>query len=147
MADTHIKEKHILIFSARWCAPCKQMAAHVWSNESVKSQISKYTSVQRLDIEDSTGSQLAMIYGISGVPTVIVVDKDGKQLKRGNFMNVPQITEFLSQYVSKKFSSSCCVYDRLVSVLHTNEGAYMDSPAGYQSGQILSWWPTSVYNM
>ena len=96
MADTHIKEKHILIFSARWCAPCKQMAAHVWSNESVKSQISKYTSVQRLDIEDSTGSQLAMIYGISGVPTVIVVDKDGKQLKRGNFMNVPQITEFLS---------------------------------------------------
>ena len=96
MTDTHTKEKHILIFSAQWCSPCRQMAAHVWSDTSVKSLLSKYNSVQRLDIDESTGAQLAMIYKVFGVPTIIMVDKDGKQLKRGNFMGVPQTMEFLS---------------------------------------------------
>ena len=96
MTDTHTKEKHILIFSAQWCMPCKQMAAHVWSDTSVKSQLSKYNSVQRLDIDASTGAQLAMMYKVFGVPTIIMVDENGKQLKRSNFMSVPQTMEFLS---------------------------------------------------
>ena len=97
MTNTHIKEKHILIFSAQWCAPCRQMKAHVWSNATVKSQLSKYTSIQHLDVEDnSVGKQLAMVYKVSGVPTVIMVDEDGKPLKRGNFMGVNQIMEFLN---------------------------------------------------
>ena len=96
MTDTHIKEKHILIFSAQWCSPCKQMAAHVWSDTSVKSQLSKCNSVQRLDVDESAGKQLAMIYKVFGVPTVIMVDENGKQLRRGSFMGVPQVMEFLS---------------------------------------------------
>jgi len=95
MTDIHTKEKHILIFSAQWCAPCRQMAAHVWSNATVKSQLSKYTSVQHVDVEDNTGKQLSMVYRVSGVPTIIIAAEDGKPLKRGNFMSVNQIMEFL----------------------------------------------------
>ena len=76
--------------------PCKQMAAHVWSDTSVKSQLSKYNSVQRLDVEEPNGKQLAMLYKVFGVPTVIMVDENGQQLKRGNFMGVSQIMEFLN---------------------------------------------------
>ena len=95
MTSTDTNQKHVLIFSAQWCMPCKQMASHVWSDSSVKSELSKYTSVQHIDVDDPSSIEMARAYRVAGVPTVVVVDSDGQPLKQANFMSVPQTMEFL----------------------------------------------------
>jgi thiol-disulfide isomerase/thioredoxin len=45
-------EKHVLIFSASWCGPCNQMKYYVWQNKNVQKALSKFDSVQKIDMFD-----------------------------------------------------------------------------------------------
>ena len=94
MSSTSTQEKHVLIFSAKWCGPCRQMRSTVWSNENVKKVLATYNSVQYLDIDDQTGQNLAAIYRIFGVPSIVIVDQDGKPLKSAGFMGASEAVSF-----------------------------------------------------
>ncbi len=63
-------------FTALWCGPCKML-------DPVVAQLSKEwgskVKVVKLDVEDS--SQIAMQYGIQGVPTLILF-VSGKPVQR-----------------------------------------------------------------
>ena len=89
------KEKHVLIFSAQWCSPCRQMKSNVLSDSKVKQRLSEYDSVQYLDIDESNGRQLSAAYRVSAVPTVIIVNEEGRPKKMGQFMNTYNFLEFL----------------------------------------------------
>ena len=97
MSSTSTQEKHVLIFSAAWCGPCRQMKSTVWSNGNVKKALSKYNSVQHIDIDGSTGQGLAMIYKVFGIPTIIIIDQNGKPLKSAGFMGASEAVGFLNE--------------------------------------------------
>jgi len=63
-------------FSAQWCSPCRMLAPMF--NEQVKPQ---FSSVKFEDIDVDTNSTEALKYGITSVPTVVIV-KDGIEVQR-----------------------------------------------------------------
>jgi thioredoxin 1 len=57
--------KRVLRFTASWCAPCKSLAK---SLEDIKTEI----PIEVYDIDEKT--DIAMEYGIRGVPTLVMLD-------------------------------------------------------------------------
>ena len=57
----------VLRFTASWCGPCKMLAKTL---EDVDTQI----PIETIDIDEN--QQLAMDYGIRGVPTLVMLDGD-----------------------------------------------------------------------
>jgi len=71
-------------FSAKWCAPCKQLAP-------IMEEVSKTIPVKKIDVDSESG--LASSYGIRSVPTVILM-KDGSEFKR--IIGVKSLGEYLT---------------------------------------------------
>ena len=71
-------------FSAKWCAPCKQLAP-------IMEEVSKTIPVKKIDVDSESG--LASSYGIRSVPTVILI-KDGSEFKR--IIGVKSLGEYLA---------------------------------------------------
>lgn len=79
----------VLKFAASWCQPCK-MLSRVF--EDAKEQIT--VPVEEIDIDENM--ELAKQYGIRGVPTLVLVDDEGKEIKRqSGVMQEAQLVEFL----------------------------------------------------
>ena len=90
------KEKHVLVFSAAWCGPCRMMKSMVWNDPEVEQSLSKFDSVNFIDIDNPEAKQLASMYSISAVPTIYIVDEAGKPIKAGSTMDVSRTLNFLS---------------------------------------------------
>ena len=68
---------NILYFSTTWCGPCKMFKPVV---EQVSQETGKY--VQFIDAEQN--KLMAEKYGVTSVPTMIVTDNGGNQIRRLN---------------------------------------------------------------
>lgn len=66
----------ILDFHAEWCHPCKLMAPIL--DEYLKTN--PVYEIQKVDV-DKEGS-LAERYNVQSVPTLIIIDKDGNEVRR-----------------------------------------------------------------
>lgn len=69
----------ILKFYADWCQPCKMLSRVM---EDAKDQIT--LPVEEIDIDKNM--EMAVKYGIRGVPALVIVDEDGKEIKRQSGM-------------------------------------------------------------
>jgi thioredoxin 1 len=78
--------KSILKFSRIGCTPCKIMTNYLHD---------KGTDYKELDVEED--AQLAAQYGISGVPTLLLVDEEGSILDRVVGFNPSAIDDLVSQ--------------------------------------------------
>jgi len=79
----------LLKFSAEWCQPCKMLA------KTLEGANLPYT-ISSIDIDDSPN--LAADYKVRGVPTMILVDDNDKEV--GRLVGVKtkaQIEEFISE--------------------------------------------------
>ena len=92
-----MNEKHLLIFSDKWCGPCKMMKAYVWEHGDVKKALENFTSVNFIDIDDPKNIDMARIYRVNAVPTIYVVDDKGVPIKVGSTMDVNQTVNFLEK--------------------------------------------------
>lgn len=78
----------VLKFSATWCGPCKMLAT----------TIEKYYKgdVPIEDIDIDTNSEVAIRYGIRGVPTCVVIDDSGVELRRkSGMMMIDEFEKFI----------------------------------------------------
>lgn len=64
----------ILKFWANWCSPCK-VQGELLKNFNI-------VPVESIDIEKAANQDLVIKYDIRNLPTLIVVDSSGKELKR-----------------------------------------------------------------
>lgn len=65
----------VLKFEAAWCGPCKALTAVL---SGMEGKIS--VPIEKVDIDEQP--DLAIQYGVRGVPTMILIGDDGKELKR-----------------------------------------------------------------
>lgn len=78
--------KKIVRFTASWCAPCKMLARNL---EEANLEI----PIEVVDIDSN--NELAIEYGIRGIPTLVLFDEVGNVSKRiSGLQSVEQLKEW-----------------------------------------------------
>ena len=76
----------IVDFGAEWCGACKELTAHTFADDQVRSEAGRFVAV-RVDATDEDDPQINLIkkkYKVVGLPTVVVLDSRGKEQARFN---------------------------------------------------------------
>lgn len=77
----------LLKFYAEWCQPCKMLSR-------VMEDMDVGMPVENIDIDKDMDT--AIKYGVRGVPMLVVVDDEGKEVKRkSGYMNETVLQDFL----------------------------------------------------
>jgi thioredoxin 1 len=76
----------VLRFTASWCGPCKMLAKTL---EYVDTQI----PIEVIDIDEN--QDLAVEYGIRGVPTLVMLDGDIEVKRASGMMMKDELSEWL----------------------------------------------------
>jgi len=96
LAEAAQSGKPVLIdFSATWCPPCQVMAREVWPDAQVgKLAAARFVPVA---VDVDAHPELARRYGINMIPTVVVTDASGRELRRSGYLTREQMIEFLQE--------------------------------------------------
>jgi thioredoxin 1 len=76
------KKRVIIDFTATWCGPCKLMDKKVFSKPEVGNIVNNKFVAVKMDVDTPEGKELQSKYSIDSVPTMILIDTDGRVLKR-----------------------------------------------------------------
>ena len=82
----------LLYFTASWCGPCRQMAGETWANRDVDARLRASYVPVKIDIDAQR--ETALTYGIESIPTVVLLDAEGKVTRRASGYMEPD--EFLA---------------------------------------------------
>lgn len=92
LMTTNVLAKDLVVFTASWCNPCKNLKKFISDNSTVKG----YKELQILDIEKHQDE--ARKLGITKVPTSIIFDDEGKiQSKKVGFSGSRSYDDWLQQ--------------------------------------------------
>lgn len=82
--------------STSWCGYCKKMKANTYTDASVGNLVNgKYIS-KSIDAEKGEGVAIARKYGVSGYPTLLVLNSKGELVKKhAGYLKPNQLTQFL----------------------------------------------------
>lgn len=119
--------EHKLIFVDLYftaCAPCAQMDAEVFPDAKVSSLLNTNFIVFKSDIlKEEIGKQLSMKYGVTGFPTFLLMNADGRIIEIvSGFHNVGELTAVLESAIAnakkgvfKKYSTKEETYPEFYS--------------------------------
>jgi thiol:disulfide interchange protein len=71
----------LVYFTPAWCGPCQRMKGATWSDAGVDAKLRGYVPV-KIDVD--ADSATAMRFGIEAMPTFVVLDKEGSEVKRAS---------------------------------------------------------------
>ncbi|MFQ6677825.1 MAG: thioredoxin family protein [Fidelibacterota bacterium] len=72
--------KGVLVkFHADWCHFCNKMDRVTFADPGVQKAMEGYISI-KVDIETKEGLALARKFGVTGLPTIVMFDKNGKKI-------------------------------------------------------------------
>ncbi|MBX3198616.1 MAG: thioredoxin family protein [Labilithrix sp.] len=87
LAKANAEGKPVLIdFGAEWCAACKKLEHQTFPDPNVRSEAQRFVAL-RVDATDDEDEQVIKLkdkYKVVGLPTVIMLDKSGKEVVRFN---------------------------------------------------------------
>ena len=79
----------LLKFHATWCQPCKMLSR-------VMEDVELPFPLEEIDVDEQ--QEVAQAFGIRGVPTLVIVDDENKEVRRISGMLMEnQLTEFLNK--------------------------------------------------
>lgn len=90
------EKKPLLVdFTASWCGACKELDAHTFSDAQVSKEASRFLAVKvdATDDEDETVKATLARLSVRGLPTVILFDSGGAEIRR--FTSFVPASEFL----------------------------------------------------
>ena len=74
------------------------MDSQVFSDSTIKSLIAKSFVPVRIDSDQDT--QYFSAYGVSYIPTLVILSSSGKEISRYGSENVQQLTQILNKYAN-----------------------------------------------
>ena len=69
-------------FYADWCTPCKMMEQQVFSDKSIGDFFNKKFVNVKVDSEKGNGPDLAAIFEVTALPTLLFLDEIGRVVER-----------------------------------------------------------------
>lgn len=82
----------VLKFEADWCGPCKAIAQPL-----TQAARDAGVEVEAINVESDSGQAASRVFRVNALPTLVLVDDDGRELKRvSGLRSRPQLDEFLS---------------------------------------------------
>ena len=69
----------VAVFSAVWCGPCQAMKKSVYPSSEVKPFQSKFVWAY-IDADEKSNAADMQKFGVSGIPHIEILDKDGKSI-------------------------------------------------------------------
>ena len=69
-------------FSAIWCPACLRLHAEVFTDPAVKAAITGGYELSRIDYEAPEAAAFMARYGVTGFPTLLLLDGEGRLLRR-----------------------------------------------------------------
>jgi thiol:disulfide interchange protein DsbD len=82
LAQANASNQYVLIdFSADWCLPCKELDHRTFSEQSVVDATEGFINM-KADLTDAASAEVLALrkqFKIRGVPTVVFINKDGKE--------------------------------------------------------------------
>lgn len=84
-AQAKAKKESKLIFMdayTSWCAPCRYMAANVFTDQSVGEYYNSHFVNLKVDMEKGEGPELARRYSVMAYPTLLFLDGNGEVKSR-----------------------------------------------------------------
>ena len=104
MADSTEKKKPVIIdFYADWCAPCRKLDQIIFHHPDIVNLSQDDFIMVKVDLTKQDGQnydRLLSEYSVKGVPTVVFLDKLGKERKDLRLVDFIQPDEFLNRMVS-----------------------------------------------
>ena len=79
------KDEGKLVFldmMADWCAPCKMMEDEVYTYQPLYDFMNAKFVSYRLDVEKENGPNIAFLYNVRSLPTILFLDTKGRTLVR-----------------------------------------------------------------
>jgi thiol-disulfide isomerase/thioredoxin len=84
-----------LDFETTWCGPCKQMNQWVYTAAAVVAAAER-TGVVPVKLDGDEERELVRRYGVRGYPTMLLLDADGREVKRAvGYRSVAEMAAFL----------------------------------------------------
>lgn len=73
LLEDNVPDKFILMYSARWCSSCKEMKIRLEGSD---------LPVYELDVDTTTGIDMAKKNDVKSLPTFFICSGDGKHLDK-----------------------------------------------------------------
>jgi thiol:disulfide interchange protein len=95
LGEARRTQKQVLVdFTADWCPPCIAMQHDVWPDPAVERALAKRYVAVVIDIDRDP--VVPERYGVSGIPTVLVLNDEGLVLRRASFLSASGMLRFLT---------------------------------------------------
>lgn len=82
----------IIDFYATWCGPCKATAPNV---EKIAEEFDGKVDVYKVDVDQQ--EELAAVFGIQSIPTILFIPKTGNPVKNVGAMDYEQLKQAVNQ--------------------------------------------------
>ena len=100
LAAARAANKPVVIdFYADWCLPCKELDEKTFTDATVASELNRFVRV-KADLtapDDETTKRLTKQYAIRGVPTLVFLDENGREIPDLRLTGFERPPEFLAR--------------------------------------------------